>query len=208
MRGKRLGEVLKERVFAPLDMHDIGFVLSPSMHERRATIHMRSMDGQLIPQPELILPQPPEIELGGAALYASVGDYMKFIRMILNDGAGPKGRVLRADTVQQLARNGLGALTSAGWTTSNPAFANSGEFFPGLPKSWSYTFQVIDEDAPTGRPAGSLSWAGLANTYYWIDRRNGLGGMWATQILPFQDIASYPGFVEFETLVYRNQRNH
>ncbi len=206
IRGKRLGEVLKERVFAPLGMDDIGFILSPSMHERRATIHLRAMDGQLMPQPELVLPQTPEIELGGGGLYASVGDYMKFIRMILNDGAGPHGRVLRADTAQQLARNGLGALASGGWVAANPAFTNSGEFFPGLPKSWAYTFQVIEEDAPTGRPAGSLSWAGLANTYFWIDRKNGLGGMWATQILPFQDVASYPGFVEFEALVYRDLR--
>ena len=61
-----------------------------------------------------------------------------------------------------------------------------------------------DEEAPTGRPAGQLSWAGLANTYYWIDRLNGIGGMWSSQILPFQDIGSYPGYVEFESAVYRN----
>ena len=61
-----------------------------------------------------------------------------------------------------------------------------------------------DEAAPTGRPPGSLSWAGLANTFYWIDRKNGVGGMWGTQILPFQDVGSYPGFVDFETAVYRS----
>ncbi len=203
LRGKRLGEVMKERIFTPLAMADTAFTMTPDMRARLASIHLRAPDGQLSAAPEMVLPQPPELELGGAALYGSVGDYMKFIRMVLNDGHGPHGRVLRAETVAQMACNGLGALKSGGWVSANPAYANSGEFFPGVSKSWSYTFQVIDEDAPTGRPAGVLSWAGLANTFFWIDRQHGIGGMWATQILPFQDIASYPAYLEFETLVYR-----
>ena len=203
LRGKRLEEVLRERLFTPLAMQDIAFTMTPSMRARLASIHLRSADGQLTADPEIVLPQPPDMDMGGAGLYATVGDYMKFIRMVLNDGAGPHGRVLKAETVAQMARNGLGNLTSGAWTSSNPFFANSGDFFPGLRKSWSYTFQVLDEDAPTGRPAGALSWAGLANTYFWIDRKNGVGGMWGTQILPFQDVGSYPGFVEFETAVYR-----
>jgi methyl acetate hydrolase len=64
---------------------------------------------------------------------------------------------------------------------------------------------MINEAAlPTGRPAGSLSWAGLANCYYWIDRKNGVGGYRATQILPFIDGVSYPGYLDFETAVYRS----
>lgn len=206
VRGKRLSEVLAERVFAPLGMNDTGFVLTDSMRARLATVHIRALDGQLTPQPELVLPMPPEMDMGGHGLYAPIGDYMKFIRMILNDGAGPHGRVLSPETVARMATNGLGSLQSGSWTTSNPMFANSGDFFPGLRKSWSYTFQVNDEPAPTGRPAGQLSWAGLANTFYWIDRRNGIGGMWGSQILPFQDCASYPGFVDFESAVYRCRR--
>jgi methyl acetate hydrolase len=203
LRGKRLGEVLRERVFAPLAMQDVAFTMTPSMLARLASIHLRAADGQLSAHPEIVLPQPPAMDMGGAGLYSTIGEYMKFIRMVLNDGAGVEGRVLKAETVAQMASNGLGALKSGPWTSSNPAYANSGDFFPGLSKSWSYTFQVLDEDAPTGRPAGALSWAGLANTYFWIDRKHGIGGMWGTQILPFQDIGSYPGFVEFETAVYR-----
>ena len=202
-RGKRLGEVMAERIFAPLGMADTGFVMSDSMKARRATLHDRAMDGKLTPLPELILPQPPEMDMGGHGLYATVGDYMKFIRMMLNDGAGPNGRVLKAETVEQMSRNGLGELKVGGWPTSIPSLSNAGEFFPGLPKSWAYTFMVNDEPAPTGRPAGSLMWAGLGNLYYWIDRKNGIGGFWGSQILPFLDVASYPGFVDFETEVYR-----
>ncbi len=205
--GKRLGEVLAERVFAPLGMEDIGFTMTPSMRARPAAIHPRAADGQLPPQPDLVLPQPPELGRGGAAVYGNVGGYTKFVRMILNDGAGPCGRVLQPKTVQQLVRNCPGTLKSAGWVTANAGYSNSGEFFSGVSKLWAYTFQVVADDVCTGRPAGSLSWAELANTFSWIDRKNGLGGMWATQILPFQDIGSYPGFVEFETMVYRPTRS-
>jgi hypothetical protein len=64
---------------------------------------------------------------------------------------------------------------------------------------------VNDEQTPSGRPAGSLMWAGLANLFSWIDRKNGIGGYWGSQILPFQDAASYPGLVDFESAVYRNR---
>lgn len=202
VRGQRLGAVMRERVFEPLGMRDIGFVMTPSMLERRVTLHQRAPDGQLTPQPELVLPQDPEMDMGGHALYATIPEYLKFIRMLLNDGAGAHGRVLEPATVERLATNGLGALKLSPWTTCNPFFANSGDFFPGQSKSWAYTFMVNDEDTPSGRPAGSLMWAGIANSYYWIDRRNGIGGMWSAQVLPFQDIGCYPGFVDFETAVY------
>jgi len=206
VRGKALGAVFRERIFDPLGMQDIGFEMSPAMRARLAVIHQRAPDGGLTPLPELVLPQPPVMDMGGHGLYATIGEYMKFIRMMLNDGAGPHGRVLAPQTVAAMAQNGLGALKCAAWESSMPPLANSGDFFPGLPKSWAYTFQVIEEDAPTGRPAGSLHWAGIANCYYWIDRKNGIGGMWGSQVLPFMDIGSYPGFIEFESAVYRARR--
>ncbi len=202
-RGKRLGEVMQERIFDPLAMTDIAFTMTDSMKARRATIHDRAADGKVTALPDLALPQPPEMDCGGHGLYSTVGEYMKFIRMILNDGAGPNGRVLKAETVAQMAQDGLGTLASTAWTTSIPSLSNDGEFFPGVPKGWAYTFMVNRAVTPSGRPAGSLMWAGLANCFFWIDRTNGIGGYWATQILPFQDIASYPGFVDFETAVYR-----
>ena len=205
-RGKRLGEVMAERIFAPLGITDMAFTMTDSMKARRVTIHDRAADGKLTPLPDLALPQPPELDCGGHGLYASIGEYMKFIRMILNDGAGPNGRVLKAETVAKMCEDGLAkmGLQSTGWVTSIPSLSNAGEFFPGIEKGWAYTFMTNREQTPSGRPAGSLMWAGLANSFFWIDRRNGVGGYWATQILPFQDIASYPGFVDFETALYRS----
>jgi methyl acetate hydrolase len=201
--GKRLGEVMQERIFEPLGMQDIAFTMTDSMKARRATVHQRSPDGRITAVPGLVLPQPPAMDCGGQGLYATVGEYMKFIRMVLNDGAGPNGRVLKAETVQRMCRDGLGNLHSAGWPTSIPSLANAGELFPGIDKGWAYTFMTNREDTSSGRAAGSLMSAGLGNLYCWIDRKHGIGGFWGSQILPFQDVASYPGFVDFETAVYR-----
>ena len=207
IRGKRLGEVMKERIFQPLGMEDIAFSLTPSMHSRLAVIHQREADGSLTPLPDLQLPPDPEVHMGGHGLYASIGEYMKFIRMWLNDGAGPQGRVLNAETVQAAVRDGLQAHQKVVMLPGViPSLSNDAEFFPGLKKSWSYTFMVNDEEAPTGRPAGAIGWAGLANTFFWIDRKNGLGGYWATQILPFADPVSFTGYMDFETATYAAQR--
>ena len=203
IRGKRLGEVMKERIFVPLGMEDIAFSLSPSMRQRLAVIHQREADGSLTPLPDLQLPPDPELHMGGHGLYASIGEYMKFIRMWLNDGAGPHGRVLKKETVEAAVRNGLQSHQKVVMLPGViKSLSNDAEFFPGLRKSWSYTFMVNDEEAPTGRPAGALGWAGLANSFFWIDRKNGLGGYWATQILPFADPTSFGGYMDFETAAY------
>ena len=208
IRGKRLGEVMKERIFQPLGMEDIAFSLTPSMRSRLAVIHQREGDGSLTPLPDLQLPPDPEVHMGGHGLYASIGEYMKFMRMWLNDGAGPHGRVLKAETVQAAVRNGLQAHQKVVMLPGVIAsLSNDAEFFPGLKKSWSYSFMVNDEEAPTGRPAGAIGWAGLANTFFWIDRKNGLGGYWATQILPFGDPTSFAGYLDFETATYAARRS-
>ncbi|MFQ6398710.1 serine hydrolase domain-containing protein [Nocardia sp. KC 131] len=203
IRGKRLGEVMTERVFIPLGMHDTSFTLNASMTDRLASIHQRQADDQLLPL-DLVLPQTPEIDMGGHGLYSTVGDYLKFLRMWLNDGDAPGGRVLRKATVDAAVLNGLNGQVVTRLPGVIATLSNDAEFFPGQRKSWAYTFMVNDEEAPTGRPAGSLGWAGLANSYFWIDRRNGIAGYWATQILPFVDPVSFAGYLNFETTVYRH----
>ncbi len=204
VRGKRLGEVMRERIFEPLGMKDSAFTMTPSMRQRLARIHQREANGSLTPLLDLELPQNPDLHMGGHGLYGTVGDYMKFIRMWLNDGAGPNGRVLQPETVRAAAQNGLDDKKIKMLPGVLKMFTNDAEFFPGMPKSWAYSFMINDLDAPTGRPAGALGWAGLANTFFWIDRKNGLGGYWATQILPFGDPVSFTGYMDFETAVYRN----
>jgi methyl acetate hydrolase len=157
VRDQRLDQVMRERISEPLGMDDTGFKLSASMRPRRATIHQRGEDGNLTPLSDFELPQEPEVHMGGHGLYATVGDYMKFIRMVPNDGTGAHGRVLKPETVAMMAQNGLGPLKIKSLPGAMPSFSHEAEFFPGMPKSWGYSFMINDEQAPTGRPA---RWAG------------------------------------------------
>ena len=124
--------------------------------------------------------------------------------MILNDGAGNGNRVLRPETVDLMARNNMGENRVSRLRTAIAPLSNDAEFFPGLPKTWGLSFQINTQRAPTGRPAGGLMWAGLANSYYWIDRASGVGGVYLTQILPFADARSLPLYYEFESAVYQS----
>ena len=203
IRGHRLGDVMRQRIFEPLEMADTAFTMSPSMKDRLAPIHQRESDGSLTPLIGFELPAEPEVHMGGHGLHGTVGDYMKFIRMWLNDGVGTSGRVLSSETVAAAVQNGLEGQHVGLLPGVLPTLSNDAEFFPGVPKGWAYSFMTNEEVAPTGRPAGSLAWAGLANLYYWIDRQTGVGGFWATQILPFADAGSINGYLEFETAVYQ-----
>ena len=200
--GSRLGDVLADRILGPLGMTSTAFVLTDELRSRRATVHRRAPDGDLRPMVDFELPPEPEIHMAGHGLYSTARDYIRFIRMWLNDGMGPHGSILLPDTVRTAARSHLGDRGITPLRSVDPRQTNDVEFFPGTHKSWGLTFMINDEDAPTGRPAGQLAWAGLANLYYWIDRASGVGGFWATQIFPFGDPASLDGYLEFETTVY------
>ena len=199
--GQRLGDVFAARIFGPLGITDTTFELDDRLRTRVAAMHARGDDGSLTPI-EFELPSPPEVQMGGHGLFGTVDDYLRFIRMWLNDGQGEHGVVLKPETVQMAARNHLGDLKLTMLPGVIPFYSNDMEFFPGISKSWSLAFMVNDEQAPTGRPAGALGWAGVANVYYWIDRANGYGGFWATQTLPFGDVTAYGSYLEFETALY------
>lgn len=196
--GRRLGDYMREHVLAPLGMDDTGFAVTPAMGERLATLHQREADGGLTLQHRTELPPAPDWDRGGGGMYSTALDYAKFMRMWLNDGSG----VLKPETVRMAVQNGLGDIKVRQLPGIMPHLSNDAEFFPGMPKSWALSFMINDEAAPTGRPAGSLAWAGLGNLYFWIDRSSGVAGFWATQILPFVDPASLGGFYAFETAVY------
>jgi methyl acetate hydrolase len=201
--GKRLGAYMQENIFEPLGMGDTAFKLRPDMRARLAKMHQRGADGGFAPL-DLEIPQDPEFEMGGGGLYGTVGDYLKFVRMILNRGAADGHQVLQPETVDMMARNQMGECRVRAVKTAMPPLSNDAEFFPGMPKTWGLTFMINMEQAPTGRTAGSLAWAGLANSYYWIDPKKGIGGVYLTQILPFADEKSLPLFFEFERTVYQH----
>jgi methyl acetate hydrolase len=201
--GKKLGQYMAEHICGPLGMTSTAFRITDDMRKRMAKIHHRGPDGGLTPDPALELPQEPEFEMGGGGLYSTAGDYLKFVRMMLNQGKSDKGEaVLKPETVSQMSKNAMGNSRVTMLKTAAPLFSNDAEFFPGMDKRWGLTFMINNEKAPTGRSPGSLAWAGLANTYYWIDQSKGVGGVYATQVLPFADVKSLPLFYAFEKAVY------
>ena len=200
--GQTLGEYMRENLFEPIGMESTAFKMTDEMRGRMAKIHARVSDTEFAPQMELEIPPEPEFEMGGGGLYSTVGDYAKFVRMVLNGGRANGAQVLRSETVARMSVNQMGANRVKALTAVDTEFSNDAEFFPGLEKTWGLTFMINEQDAPTGRPAGSLAWAGLANSYYWIDPKNGLGGVYATQILPFADSRALALFEAFETAVY------
>ena len=202
--GQKLGQYLRANIFEPLGMSSTAFKITDDMRRRLAKIHHRGPDGTLTPDRDLELPQEPEFEMGGGGLYSTVGDYLKFVRMMLNQGRSDQGeQVLKPDTVRQMSGNAMGDCRVCLLKTVAPPLSNDAEFFPGMDKSWGLSFMINNAQAPTGRSAGSLAWAGLANTYYWIDQNKGVGGVYATQILPFADDKSLPLFYAFESTVYQ-----
>ena len=199
--GMTLGEYYAEHLTGPLGMSDTAFAHTPSMLERASAIHGRGPDGSLAPI-DIPPPENPEFEMGGGGLHGTMADYGQFLRMMLNDGNSDGTQVLGAETVASMAQNHIGDLRVQQLTTQNPAFSNDAEFFPGDPKSWGLSFQINEQPGPTGRPAGTLMWAGLANSFYWIDRQNGIGGAYLSQILPFGDQQSLDLFYEVESAAY------
>jgi methyl acetate hydrolase len=201
--GSTLGAFLESNLTGPLRMNDTSFAPSPSMSTRLASMHARLPDGSLLPI-ELPEPDAPEFEMGGGGLFGTTSDYGRFIRMILNDGTLDGVRVLEPETVQTMCRNHIGDLRVGPLRSVNPQFSNDAEFFPGRAKSWGLTFQINEEACDTGRPVGTLMWAGLANSFYWIDRTNGIGGAYLSQILPFGDERSLGLFLDLEREAYES----
>jgi CubicO group peptidase (beta-lactamase class C family) len=165
-------------------------------------MHARGEDGELAPIP-FEIPQDPEFEMGGGGLYGTAADYLMFARLFLDQGRAAGGaQVLRPETVRLMAQNAIGDLNVQLLKTASPASSNDAEFFPGMVKKWGLGFMISTTQVAGGRSPGSLAWAGLGNTYFWIDPAKGVAGVILMQLLPFADAKALAVFDRFEKAVY------
>ena len=199
--GKKLDAYLRDNLFTPLGMDDTGFKITDSMRQRLVGMHARGEDGALAPMP-FELEQAPEFHMGGGGLYGTAADYIKFTQMILNKGRGNGNQVLKPETVALMGQNQMGDLTMGKMTTVLPAYTNDVDLYPDIVKKWGLSFLINTAKTPEGRSAGSLAWAGLANTYFWIDPARNVAGVILMQLLPFADTKALETFAGFERGVY------
>ncbi len=199
--GKSLEVYFRDHIFGPLGMEDTRFVLTPEQRSRLASIHQRKADGSLEPIP-FEVPQKPEFFMGGGGLYGTAGDYLTFLQMFLHGGRFKGAQVLREETVRLMGSNQIGKLNVGVMKTAIPDLSNDVDLFPGMELKWGLGFLINTEKLPTGRSAGGLAWAGLANTYFWIDPVQGVAGVFLAHTLPFADPAALQLLVQFESGVY------
>jgi len=199
--GQTLGDFFAEHIFGPIGMKDTAFTLSSERRARLVGMHARGADGALGPIP-FELPEEPEFQMGGGGLYGTAADYLAFERVFLNRGHANGRQVLRPETVQQMSENAIGGLDVRLLKTAVPAYSNDAEFFPGMLKKWSLGFMISTEAVPGGRGPGSLAWAGLGNTYFWIDPAKGIAGVILMQLIPFADPKAVALLEDFERALY------
>jgi len=199
--GKRLDAYLRDHLLTPLGMSDTSFKLGDSQRQRLVGMHARGEDGSLAPIP-FELEQDPEFHMGGGGLYGTAGDYIKFTQMILNAGRGNGNQVLTPETVAMMGQNHIGELNMTKMISAVPSATNDVDLYPDMVKKWGLSFLITTAKTPEGRSPGSLAWAGLANTYYWIDPSRDVTGVILMQLLPFADRKCLEAFVGFETGIY------
>src|SRR3954470_12610927 len=199
--GKRLDAYLRDHMFTPLGMNDTGFKISDAMRKRLVGMHARGEDGALATIP-FELEQAPEFHMGGGGLYGTAADYIKFTQMILNKGRGNGNQVLKPETVALMGQNNIGDLAMGKLTTAIAWATNDVDLYPDIVKKWGLSFLINTAKTAEGRSAGSLAWAGLANTYFWIDPVRNVAGVILMQLLPFADGKCLEAFAGFERGVY------
>jgi len=205
--GQGLNVYLREHIFQPLGMKDTDFVIGPDQKKRLVTVHARKPDGGLDPI-EFGVPQEPEFFMGGGGLYGTGRDYLAFLQMLMHGGEFNGARLLRPETVAQMSKNSIGDVNISQVvlkTTAPPSTpdVDMGQLFPGQDIKWGLSFLINPQEGPAGRSGGSLSWAGLANTYFWVDPSKHVAGVILTQILPFVDPRVLSLYGKFESGVYK-----
>ena len=201
--GMDLEGYFREHIFIPLGMSDTGF--APKSLDRLVSVHGRGSDG-LPRETEFSFRQNPDFFSGGGGLYSTARDYLVFLQMLLHEGTFMGVQLLKPETVKFIRTSQLWAAAIPRLVqTANAALSLDIDFaamFPGQNLKWGLGFLINQKAGPAGRSAGSLGWAGLANTHYWLDPVKRVTAVMFTQLLPFLDTRMMQVYGQFERGVY------
>ncbi len=204
LSGQTLEDYFREHLFTPLKMTDTFFNVPEAKQPRRVTVHSRQdgrADAPLVERP--LQPQRPVTRFnGGGGLFSTAADYVRFERMILNGGTLDGTRVLAADSVATMERNQIDGVGVRALKTAQPALSMDFSFIDDGKDKWGLGFLITSSHVAGKRSAGSLSWGGINNTYFWIDPARGVAGVILMQFLPFADTKALAVYDAFERGVY------
>jgi len=173
--GKRLADFLDERLFKPLRMQDTAFwVPGAKMGRLAQPLAVDPASGQA--NKLIDVAAEPNNDSGGAGGVSTAADYLRFAQMLLNGGEIDGARVLSRTTIALMTSDHLGTRIAAPVTP--------GELLLGTPGySFGLGFAVRQGGGVAGVPgsAGEFMWAGYAGTYFWVDPKEQLVGIFMSQ---------------------------
>jgi CubicO group peptidase (beta-lactamase class C family) len=203
--GMTLEAWFQQEILQPLGMKDTSFILPEEKFTRLVSVYRREADGSLKEQPHK-MPNPPKSFNGGGGLYSTPEDYVKFMQMFLRRGSGPGGtRILRGETVDLMATNHVGDFSAGKLKSVKPLISADMDVHPGHTDGFGYGFLINAEDYEGGRSKGSLAWAGIDNTFFWIDPHRQTCAVIMMQFLPFCDAEAIAVLRDFEHAVYAHR---
>ncbi len=200
--GQTLDAYLRSKIFQPLGMVDSYFNVPAAKQSRIAATFQRSPDGSLQKMPAGEAPKPSTFYSGGGGLFSTAPDYLRFVRAILAGGTLDGRRILSADTVATIGKNHIGNLTIRPMPSLVPPLLTDNAASPGGLDKFGLGFAINSKPNGTARAANTLAWAGIFNTFFWIDREKQIGVVLMTHMLPGLDPAAVKLVEDFERAVY------
>jgi len=200
--GQSLEDYFRQHIFTPLGMADTFYFVPKDKEARLVTVNRRIADGSIVKESV----QPPTsgfTPIGGGGLSSTAYDYLRFTRALLNGGELDGARILSAGTVALMEQNHIGAVGVPAQKTALPERSDDFSFIADGRDKWGLGFLVTADAVPGKRSAGSLSWGGINNTYYWLDPTRGITGVILMQFLPFADRKALALYDAFERGVYQ-----
>ncbi|HSP67813.1 MAG TPA: serine hydrolase domain-containing protein [Bryobacteraceae bacterium] len=202
--GLNLEQYFQRNILQPLGMTDTSFIFPAEKFDRLVGRAQRQNGGPLQEVPRALPPKPAAFN-GGGGLNSTAPDYIKFMQMILRYGrSGVRDEILTAKSVEAMSINQIGGLGAGKLKTFQPNLSSDVDVHPGFIDKWGLGFLINTAAYPGGRSAGSLAWAGVYNTFYWIDQPRGLCAVLMMQFLPFVDKEAVGLLGDFERAVYAN----
>lgn len=199
--GQELDAYFDEHIFGPLGIEQATFHPTDQQRENLVAVHLRGEESGRWEATSLDWNTAPDWWAGGHGLYCPPSEYLRFQRMLLNNGTLDGAQILKATTVEDAFANQIGDLD---WpeaiATAEPPTTADFNAGPGYKFGLGLFRNTNDIDGM--RRAGSGAWAGIFNTHFWVDRTSGVTGAVYTQTLPFVEPAVFQVYVDFEQALY------